>query len=80
MLICRCAWHPRYFGYPHLSGVVSWRGWALQFTDGICSKCAQRFRTEHAGFLARQRPYGSDVPETSTVQLDTATTENRSAA
>ena len=54
MLICRCAWHRRYYGYPLLSGVVSWRGWALRFTDGICPRCLDRFRTEHRGFLIRR--------------------------
>lgn len=54
MLICRCAWHRRYFGYPLLSGVVSWRGWTLRFTDGICPRCLERFRSEHRGFLHRR--------------------------
>ena len=36
MLIGRCAWHQRYCGYPLLNGVVSWRGWNVRFTDGIC--------------------------------------------
>ena len=62
MLICRCAWHLRYCGYPLLSGIVSWRGWTLRFTDGICEKCLARFRTEHRSFLERRRPSdGSDV-------------------
>ena len=56
MLICRCAWHQRYCGYPLLSGIVSWRGWTLRFTDGICEKCLERFRTEHRSFLERRRP------------------------
>ena len=77
MLICRCAWHPRYFGHPHLSGVVSWRGWALQFTDGICGKCAQRFRSEHARFLAGQR---DDREDSRRVPIEAAPAETRSAA
>ena len=57
MLICRCAWHQRYCGYPLLSGVASWRGWSVRFTDGICEKCLQRFRAEHRGFLERRGSY-----------------------
>lgn len=55
MLICRCAWHQRYCGYPRLSGIVSWRGWTVRFTDGICEKCLQRFRAEHRDFLEQRR-------------------------
>jgi hypothetical protein len=55
VLICRCAWHQRYCGYPLVSGVVSWRGWNLRFTDGICEKCLERFRAEHRVFLERRR-------------------------
>ena len=54
MLICRCAWHRRYYGYPLLSGVVSWRGLRVRFTDGICPRCLERFRTEHRVFLSRR--------------------------
>jgi len=39
-----------------LSGVASWRGWNLRFTDGICEKCLERFRAEHRSFLERRRP------------------------
>jgi len=56
LLICRCAWHQRYCGYPLVSGVASWRGWTLRFTDGICEKCLARFRAEHRSFLERRRP------------------------
>jgi hypothetical protein len=55
VLICRCAWHQRYRGYPLLSGVASWRGWTIRFTDGICEKCLERFRVEHRLFLERRR-------------------------
>ena len=55
MMICRCAWHPRYYGYPFWSGIASWRGVAVQFTDGICSRCASRFREENRRFLERRR-------------------------
>jgi hypothetical protein len=60
VLICRCAWHQRYCGYPLLSGVVSWRGWTVRFTDGICEKCLQRFRAEHRSFLERRPGYMGD--------------------
>jgi hypothetical protein len=55
MLIGRCAWHPRYHGYPFWNGVVSWRGLAIRFTDGICPRCLQRFRSENRSFLDRKR-------------------------
>ena len=54
MLICRCAWHRRYRGYPRLGGVASWRGWSVKFTDGICDRCLQRFRAEHQHYLQRR--------------------------
>ena len=55
MLICRCAWHPRYQGYPMVNGVASWRGWSVRFTDGICEKCLEQFRAEHQRYLQRRR-------------------------
>jgi len=55
VLLTRCAWHPRYHGYPLVEGVASWSGWGLKFTDGICSDCAARFRAEHRAFLERRR-------------------------
>lgn len=55
MLICRCAWHTRYFGRPLWNGVASWRGLRLRFTDGICPRCLQRFRSEHHRLLERRR-------------------------
>jgi hypothetical protein len=54
VLICRCAWHQRYRGYPRLSGVASWRGWSVKFTDGICERCLKRFRVEHQRYLERR--------------------------
>jgi hypothetical protein len=68
MLICRCAWHARYYGYPLLRGVVSWRGWNLRFTDGICPRCLARFRKEHHTLLDRRpelehaEPRASEIP------------------
>jgi hypothetical protein len=56
VLLNRCAWHPRYHGYPLVEGVVSWSGWGVKFTDGICVDCAARFRAEHRAFLERRRP------------------------
>jgi hypothetical protein len=55
MLLCRCAWHRHYRGYPLVSGVASWRGLAVRFTDGICRSCLERFRAEHRRFLERRR-------------------------
>ncbi len=55
MLICRCAWHVRYFGWPLWNGVASWRGLSVRFTDGICARCLQRFRSEHSRLLERRR-------------------------
>jgi hypothetical protein len=42
VLLIRCAWHRRYRGHPRLIGVGSWHGWGVQFTDGICNRCATR--------------------------------------
>src|SRR4051794_5575336 len=46
MLIRRCAWHPKYRGYPLLFGVASWRGSRLVFTHGMCRGCAAYLRHE----------------------------------
>jgi len=54
MLICRCAWHPQYYGHPFWTGVVSWRGWRIKFTDGICARCLRRFRSEHRDSFERR--------------------------
>lgn len=70
MLICRCAWHPRYRGYPLLSGIASWRGWTVRFTDGICGKCLDRFRAEHQLYLEQR-------PEASALGRASARTETR---
>lgn len=56
MLISRCAWHLRYFGRPRWSGVMSWRGWEIKFTDGICFRCLRRFRLEHRASFDRRPP------------------------
>jgi len=67
MLIGRCAWHRQYYGYPSLSGVASWRGVSLRFTDGICPRCLTHFRSEHQRYLERQSlsTVGRVVPEPS---------------
>ncbi len=44
----RCAWHPRYHGYPRLLGVASWRGLSVHFADGICPTCATRVTPDRA--------------------------------
>jgi hypothetical protein len=46
VLLIRCAWHPRYHGYPRLLGVASWRGLSVHFTDAICPTCAMRVTPE----------------------------------
>jgi hypothetical protein len=54
VLLSRCAWHPRYHGYPLVEGVASWSGWGVKFTDGICADCATRFRAELRVFVERR--------------------------
>jgi hypothetical protein len=56
MLIGRCAWHVLYHGHPRWEGVASWQGWGVHFTDGICSRCLERFREEHRAVLDRRAP------------------------
>lgn len=46
----RCAWHPKYHGFPWVYEVASWRGQGVVFSDGMCRWCANRWRSElHAG-------------------------------
>lgn len=49
-----------------LSGVASWRGWSVRFTDGICDTCLARFRAEHQRFLQKRsepvRPSATPSP------------------
>jgi len=61
MLIGRCAWHQQYYGRPRWNGVVSWRGWWVKFTDGICHRCLTRFRSEHRESFERRRRVPSRV-------------------
>jgi hypothetical protein len=49
MLISRCAWHRKYHGYPAITGIASWRGRRVQFTDGMCKACAAQLRFEWYG-------------------------------
>jgi hypothetical protein len=37
-----------------LSGIASWRGLSLRFTDGICPRCVAQFRSEHQRYLDRR--------------------------
>jgi hypothetical protein len=46
VLIRRCAWHPRYQGYPLVLGVAGWRGRHVFFSDGVCSRCADRIKDD----------------------------------
>jgi hypothetical protein len=58
MVFLRCVWHRRYFGYPALYGVRSWRGPELAIDDGRCAACAERRRAEMRG----ERPPAPAVP------------------
>ena len=72
MLICRCAWHTRYYGYPSFNGVASWRGWNVRFTDGICPRCLTRFRSEHRMLLERRHSVEPEPAEASVVPHEAA--------
>ena len=56
VLISRCAWHPRYYGHSRLLGISNWRGLRIDFTEGICPKCAARVR------VVRQRRVAGGPP------------------
>jgi hypothetical protein len=43
-----------YYGHPRWEGVASWQGWNVRFTDGICSRCLERFRDDHRASLGRR--------------------------
>jgi hypothetical protein len=45
VFIRRCAWHPKYHGYSKVLG-ITWSGWGIEFSHGICSDCAARTRAE----------------------------------
>ena len=54
----RCAWHPKYRGYPWIYSISSWRGRNLVVSDGMCRSCARHWRDEfRAG-----RPFASVTP------------------
>ena len=55
MLISRCAWHPQYHGHRSWLRIVRWRGFRLEFTDGICRRCLERFRVEHRDMFDRRK-------------------------
>ena len=59
MVIRRCAWHRQHHGYGLLFGVMSWRGFKVQFTDGMCQECAARMPRDltfqRAGYQLRER-------------------------
>jgi hypothetical protein len=47
VLIARCGWHGRYFGRAEWMGIAAWWPlWRIQFTDGMCPKCEERFTRE----------------------------------
>ena len=59
MLLMRCAWHPKYRGYPWLYGIRSWRGAGVSFSDGMCGPCARQWRAE---FRSGRVRLGDDPP------------------
>ena len=44
---------------------MSWKGWSVRFTDGICPCCLERFRTTHRDVLERRKA-SAPVPDTET--------------
>ncbi len=56
MLVMRCAWHRRYFGYPKIYGIDRWKIPGVTFLDGMCSVCARRWRAELRGGFERGDP------------------------
>jgi hypothetical protein len=74
MLISRCAWHRRYYGYTKILGINSWRGLQPNFTDGICQNCAARVRADHLRARFGRRAFagrrdGAWVPGLAAVSL-----------
>jgi hypothetical protein len=58
VLVMRCAWHPKYRGYPWIYSISSWRGRDLVVSDGMCRSCARHWRDEfRAG-----HPFSSVAP------------------
>jgi hypothetical protein len=56
VLISRCAWHPRTYGHSKLLGVSCWSGWRVEFTDGICPRCATRLQARRRGEMEPAPP------------------------
>jgi hypothetical protein len=54
VLVSRCAWHPRTYGHGKLLGVSRWSGWRVEFTDGICPRCATRLQARRRGEVGPQ--------------------------
>jgi hypothetical protein len=48
VVLKRCVWHRRSFGYPVVFDVASWRGNGLHFVDSICGRCTARIRRDLA--------------------------------
>ena len=55
-MIRRCAWHRLYNGYPMVYGVAAWRQSGLQFTDGMCRRCAATAMQQWSGAAAGVSP------------------------
>jgi hypothetical protein len=49
VVLKRCVWHRRSFGYPVVFDIASWRGKRLHFVDSICGRCTARIRRDLAG-------------------------------
>src|SRR5688572_28143895 len=46
MIVMRCAWHPKYRGYPWIYEVDFRLGEGFLVSDGMCRPCARRWRAE----------------------------------
>jgi hypothetical protein len=44
----------QYHGRPRWDRIVSWHGFNVRFTDGICARCLEHFREEHQAALSRR--------------------------
>jgi hypothetical protein len=56
VLLRRCAWHRRHYGYSAFLGVASWHGRSIQYTDGICRRCAALEKIRLGARSAQGRP------------------------
>lgn len=52
MVLKRCAWHRRYFRYPRVYGIASWKGRGVVLADGVCPRCTGRIRRDLTSWRA----------------------------